>query len=62
MAICQDKGLLVQARGSHGRTNVVRLVPPMVCSDAEIDEGMAILDAAFAEAAGTEAAAERRAS
>jgi 2,2-dialkylglycine decarboxylase (pyruvate) len=62
VAICQDKGLLVQARGSHGRTNVVRLVPPMVCSDAEIDEGMAILDAAFGEAARTEAAAERRAS
>jgi 2,2-dialkylglycine decarboxylase (pyruvate) len=28
--ICQDNGLLLQARGSHGRTNVVRLVPPMV--------------------------------
>lgn len=48
--ICQQKGLLVQARGSHGRNNVIRLVPPMVCSDAEIDEGTAILGSAFAEA------------
>jgi 2,2-dialkylglycine decarboxylase (pyruvate) len=40
---CQDRGLIVQARGSHGRKNVIRLVPPMVSSDAEIDEGMGIL-------------------
>ena len=38
---CEAKGLLVQARGS-------RLVPPMVCTDAEIDEGLAILEAVFA--------------
>ena len=40
---CQDKGLLVQARGSHGRKNIIRLVPPMVSTDDEIDEGMGIL-------------------
>jgi 2,2-dialkylglycine decarboxylase (pyruvate) len=40
---CQEAGLLVQARGSHGRLNVIRLVPPMTSSDAEIDEGMSIL-------------------
>jgi 2,2-dialkylglycine decarboxylase (pyruvate) len=40
---CQDAGLLVQARGSHGRKNVIRLVPPMVSTDAEIDQGMQIL-------------------
>lgn len=40
---CQDKGLIVQARGSHGRKNVIRLVPPMVSTDAEVDQGMAIL-------------------
>jgi 4-aminobutyrate aminotransferase-like enzyme len=40
---CQDRGVLVQARGSHGRKNVIRLVPPMVSSDAEIDQGMTIL-------------------
>lgn len=40
---CQDKGLIVQARGSHGRMNVIRLVPPMVSTDAEIQQGMDIL-------------------
>jgi len=45
---CEARGLLVQARGSHARTNVIRLVPPMVCTDAEIDEGLAILDGVFA--------------
>src|SRR5258706_12120649 len=40
---CQDAGLLLQARGSHGRTNIVRLVPPMVSTDAEVDEGLSIL-------------------
>ncbi|HEX3954578.1 MAG TPA: aminotransferase class III-fold pyridoxal phosphate-dependent enzyme, partial [Stellaceae bacterium] len=45
---CETRGLLVQSRGSHARTNVVRLVPPMVCTDAEIDQGLAILDTVFA--------------
>lgn len=40
---CQDRGLLVQARGSHGRMNVIRLVPPLTSTDAEIHEGMDIL-------------------
>ncbi len=44
---CQNDGLLVQSRGSHGRMNVIRLVPPMVSTDAEIDRGMAILDRAL---------------
>ena len=44
---CEARGLLVQARGSHSRNNVVRLVPPMVTSDSEIDQGLAILDDVF---------------
>jgi 2,2-dialkylglycine decarboxylase (pyruvate) len=43
VAQCQTEGLLVQARGSHGRMNVIRLVPPMVSTDAQIDQGLAIL-------------------
>src|ERR1700722_6840125 len=43
VAQCQQEGLLLQSRGSHGRMNVVRLVPPMVSTDAEIDRGMEIL-------------------
>jgi 4-aminobutyrate aminotransferase-like enzyme len=45
---CEERGLLVQARGSHARNNVIRLVPPMVSSDDEIDHGLAILDDVFA--------------
>jgi 2,2-dialkylglycine decarboxylase (pyruvate) len=45
---CETRGLLVQARGSHSRSNVLRLVPPMVSNDSEIDQGMAILDDVFA--------------
>jgi 2,2-dialkylglycine decarboxylase (pyruvate) len=40
---CQEAGLLLQARGSDGRTNIIRLVPPMVSTDAEVDEGLSIL-------------------
>ena len=40
---CQDAGLLLQARGSDGRTIVVRLVPPMGSTDAEVDEGLSML-------------------
>lgn len=40
---CQDQGLIVQARGSQSRKNVIRLVPPMVSTDDQIDEGMGIL-------------------
>jgi 2,2-dialkylglycine decarboxylase (pyruvate) len=45
---CEAKGLLVQARGSHARTNVIRLVPPMVCIDNEIDQELTILEEVFA--------------
>jgi len=44
VAQCQAEGLLVQARGSGGRMNVIRLVPPMVSTDAQIDQGMSILN------------------
>jgi len=54
---CEERGLLVQARGSHSRNNVVRLVPPMVSSDNEIDHGLAILDDVFASLARERAAA-----
>jgi 2,2-dialkylglycine decarboxylase (pyruvate) len=55
----ESKGLLVQARGSHARTNVIRLVPPMVCTDAEIDEGLGILENVFVTLARNRGAAKR---
>ena len=45
---CEARGLIGAGAGSHARTNVIRLVPPMVCTDAEIDEGLAILEEVFA--------------
>ena len=40
---CFDKGLIFQIRGTRGTLNVVRLVPPMTTTDAEIDRAMSIL-------------------
>ena len=45
---CLDKGLIFQLRGTQGNLNVVRLVPPMVAADAEIDRAMSILGDAVA--------------
>jgi len=56
VAACQQRGLLVQSRGSHGRLNVIRLVPPMVSTDAEIDEGLGILREAIITCARSPAA------
>lgn len=55
---CQDQGLIVQARGSHGRMNVIRLVPPMVSTDAEIQEGMDILEKVLKQVAQSDAMKE----
>ena len=40
---CLNNGLIFQIRGYQGTQNIIRLVPPMSSSDAEIDRGMAIL-------------------
>jgi 2,2-dialkylglycine decarboxylase (pyruvate) len=44
---CLDNGLIFQVRGSHGRMNVLRLVPPMVTTDAEVERALSILHDAF---------------
>ena len=49
---CLEKGLIFQVRGSHGRLNVLRFVPPMVTSDAEIDRALSIVHDAFTAVAG----------
>ena len=41
---CLDNGLIFQVRGSHGRTNVLRFVPPMVTTDAEVERALSILN------------------
>ena len=42
-AWCQSRGLIFQTRGVRGLGNVVRLVPPMTTSNAEVDRAMSIL-------------------
>lgn len=49
---CLSAGLIFQIRGSHGRMNVLRFVPPMTTSDEEIDRALSILHDAFAAVAG----------
>jgi diaminobutyrate-2-oxoglutarate transaminase len=44
------RGLLIEAVGP--RDNVLKLLPPLVITDAEIREGIEILESALAEAAG----------
>jgi len=47
--VCLDSGMVVLSCGPHD--NVLRLVPPLNISQAELDEGWEILSAAFQEVA-----------
>ena len=47
--VCLDSGMVVLSCGPHD--NVLRLVPPLNISQAELDEGWEILNAAFQEVA-----------
>lgn len=40
---CLDKGLIFQLRGVRHLLNVIRLVPPMTTTDAEVDRAMSII-------------------
>ncbi len=40
---CLDRGLIFQLRGTQGDLNVIRLVPPMTTTAAEVDHAMSIL-------------------
>jgi 4-aminobutyrate aminotransferase/(S)-3-amino-2-methylpropionate transaminase len=42
---CYEHGLIVLTTGSY--SNVIRLLMPLVIMDAEFDEGLAVLEAAF---------------
>ncbi len=46
---CLSAGLIFQVRGVRKLKNVIRLVPPMTTTDAEVDRAMAILYDAFAK-------------
>jgi 2,2-dialkylglycine decarboxylase (pyruvate) len=48
---CLEAGLILQLRGTGpGRKNVLRLVPPITTTEAEIDRALSIIDAALAGA------------
>lgn len=49
-AQCEANGLIFQTRGVRDLHNVIRLVPPMTSSDAEVDRAMSILGDAIADA------------
>ena len=49
---CLDKGLIFQIRGTGPALNVIRLVPPMTTSDAEVDRAMSVLADAFRSVSG----------
>jgi 4-aminobutyrate aminotransferase/(S)-3-amino-2-methylpropionate transaminase len=46
---CYEHGLVILTAGSYG--NVIRLLVPLVISEAQLDEGMDVLEAALAEVA-----------
>jgi 4-aminobutyrate aminotransferase/(S)-3-amino-2-methylpropionate transaminase len=49
LALAAARGLLLLSAGLHG--NVIRTLMPLVTSDAELDEGLAVLEACLAESA-----------
>ncbi len=55
---CYEHGLVVMSAGSY--SNVIRLLAPLVISDAQLDEGLDVLEAALAAAAEPHVAAAPR--
>jgi len=49
VARCRENGLIILSCGHSG--NVIRTLMPLVISDAELEKGLSILEAAFAEVA-----------
>src|SRR5262245_31483029 len=47
-SLCLEHGLIFQLRGTQGDLNVIRLVPPMIATDAAVDRAMSIMRAATA--------------
>ncbi|KZD09738.1 aspartate aminotransferase family protein [Oceanibaculum pacificum] len=54
---CLDAGLIFQVRGYQGTKNIIRLVPPMTSTDAEVDRAMSIIRDALLVAQKSTAAA-----
>jgi 4-aminobutyrate aminotransferase/(S)-3-amino-2-methylpropionate transaminase len=52
---CYEHGLITITAGSYG--NVIRVLAPLVVTDAQLDEGMGVIEAAFAAICGAKSAA-----
>lgn len=59
-SFCLEHGLIFQLRGSGGRLNVLRFVPPMTTSHAEVDRALSILHDAFKAASRGQTGGGRR--
>ncbi len=46
MRYCHSQGLVLLTAGTYG--NVIRMLPPLVIGDDLLDEGLSILEEAFA--------------
>jgi 4-aminobutyrate aminotransferase/(S)-3-amino-2-methylpropionate transaminase len=55
---CYERGLLLLSAGSYG--NVLRVLVPLVVTDQQFDEGLAIMEAAFASVTESHVEAETR--
>ena len=55
---CYERGLLLLSAGSYG--NVLRVLVPLVITDQQFDEGLAIMESAFASVTETHVEAETR--
>src|SRR5580698_8589373 len=58
LKFCRDRGLIVLSAGTYG--NVIRLLVPLVITDEQFDEGLAILESAIAHVTESHAVAEPR--
>jgi 4-aminobutyrate aminotransferase-like enzyme len=52
MEATKERGLLIGKAGNYG--NVLRFAPPMLISEADIDEALRIIDDALYEVSGVE--------
>ncbi len=50
LAACHRRGLLIISAGTFG--NVIRILVPLVATDAQIEEGLSVLEEAIAEVSG----------
>jgi 4-aminobutyrate aminotransferase/(S)-3-amino-2-methylpropionate transaminase len=55
---CYEHGLILLSAGSYG--NVLRVLVPLIITDQQFDEGLAIIEAAFASVAESRVEAEPR--